>query len=163
MNFSLASSRLFLSECLTKKWIKLYVSIYSVSPALCIWVNSDDRPSIQSIIVTWRSVQLFRETYIPLLDEPLSYFLVLWPSPLKRMRKRGLVTLCTTSCPKLWNVARPIRSLRLQLMCKAHNLIFTKNAAQMCHMVAFVSTRALWRLWAGKRHRVSPAITSPWY
>ena len=43
-------------------------------------------------------------------------------SPLKRTRKRGLVTLCTTSCPKLWNVARPIRSLHLQ--SNRYNYIF---------------------------------------
>ena len=47
--------------------------------------------------------------------------LVLWPSPLKRMRKRGFLTLCT-SCPKLKNVARPIRSLHLQ--SNRYNYIF---------------------------------------
>ena len=81
-----------------------------------------------------------------------------WPSALKRMRKRGPVILCTMNCPKLWNVVQPIRSFHLQLTFN-----FIKNAAWMYHMVAFESRRALWRLQAGKRHRVSPVITSPWY
>ena len=36
------------------------------------------------------------------------------PQTPTRTHKEGLVTLCTTSCSKLWNVARPIRSLGLQ-------------------------------------------------
>ena len=41
---------------------------------------------------------------------------VSWPSPLKRTRKRGLATLCTT---RLKNVARPFRSLHFH-----YNYIF---------------------------------------
>ena len=39
--------------------------------------------------------------------------LVSCPRPNTCARKEGLVTSCTTSCSKLCNVARPIRSLSL--------------------------------------------------
>ena len=38
--------------------------------------------------------------------------LVSCPRP-QYARTEGLVTSCTTSCSKVWNVARPIRSLGL--------------------------------------------------
>ena len=39
------------------------------------------------------------------------WFIALCPDPNTRAREEGLVTSCTMSCSKLWNVARPIRSL----------------------------------------------------
>ena len=53
--------------------------------------------------------------------------IVSWPSPLKCTRKRGLVTLCTTSCPKLKNVARPIRSVHLQSNRYSYIFVYYKH------------------------------------
>ena len=172
MNFSLASSRYTCNSyqnAWQKKWIKLYVSIlYSVSPALSIWVNSDDRPSVQSL---WHDAQYsYSETYICTYTTswPASIlFSSLVTQPPKTHVKKGFGNIVcneltqTLECGATNQIASfAINMQSAQFIMK---IIFTKNAAQMCHMVAFVSTRALWRLWAGKRHRVSPAITSPWY